>query len=104
MPMRRETDTESYAERKRRYVSEIRKSFDEPAEEDAAEEMPQQLSLSRLQLAAAVALFACFLLLWSNGGTIFGYQAEEIMELISDNHYYEEFVEAGISDGADTAE
>ena len=102
--MRREDSTESFAERKRHYVSEIRKTFDEPGEEETTEEMPPQLSLSRLQMAAAVALFACFLLLWSNGGTVFGYKAEEIMEAISDNHYYQEFVEAGILDEGNITE
>ena len=97
--LRRESATESYAERKRRYISEIRKSFDEPQEEEPDEVQPPQLSASRLQLAIAAALFACFLLLWSNGGTILGYQAEEIMEVISDNHYYQEFVEAGLMTG-----
>ncbi len=86
--------TDGYVERRREYVASIRSSFENGESGDGAvqpsETDPEGLPVSffRLELAAAVVVLGMFLYLLFSGNEIYGYYAKDIMEMVSDNHYY----------------
>ncbi len=91
--------TDGYVERRREYVASIRSSF-ENGESDgqavrSSEVDPEELPVSffRLELTAAVVILGMFLYLLFSGNEIYGYHAKDIMEMISDNHYYAQLQE-----------
>lgn len=102
--------TEGYAERRREYVAEIRSSFDTKDNDersygtDDAEEV--SFSFSKLQFLAAGCLLVLFLFLKFTGTEFYGYHANDIIEMVSDNHYYTELQNLDLSnewDGWPTA-
>ena len=85
--------TDSYMERRREYVASVRKSFDEAQGSLGArktEEVPERefFSFFKFRLILAACFFGTFLYCHYTDTKIFDYSAEQIMELISDNHYY----------------
>ncbi len=87
--------TDGYAERRREYVASIRSSFDTGEndgirDEDSygADGVDAPFSFFRLELLAAVMIFGVFLYLQFTGEKLYGYQAKDIIEMVSDNHYY----------------
>lgn len=84
--------TEDYVSRRREYVAQIRNSFNTEEEE---ENMPEQAAgasslFARLSLLVSVCLFVLFLYMKLTGTEVYGYQSEDIVNLITDNHYYTE--------------
>ncbi len=83
--------TEDYAARRKEYVNEIRKSFDMPKEEQK-EEQPAEAPLGwlffKVRVLLAVFAFIGFLFLKYNHTEINGYDAKDLIDSITDNHYY----------------
>lgn len=90
--------TDDYEERRRQYVSDIRKSFHESeireknkkndvsyGDQDVTE---TSFSFSKIRILIAVLIFGAFFYLHYTKSTILGYDAEDIIDIISDNHYY----------------
>ena len=84
--------TDEYVERRRAYVKEIRRSFDRPeVENGTAEEESQPLVpwiFLKIRIVLAVLLMLAFLLLKYNAYEFHGYQAKDVIDIISDNQYY----------------
>lgn len=84
--------TDEYVERRRAYVNEIRRSFDRPeVENGTAEEESQPLVpwiFLKIRIVLAVLLMLAFLLLKYNAYEFHGYQAKDVIDIISDNQYY----------------
>ena len=84
--------TDEYVERRRAYVNEIRRSFDRPEVENGiAEEESQPLVpwiFLKIRIVLAVLLMLAFLLLKYNAYELHGYQAKDVIDIISDNQYY----------------
>lgn len=84
--------TDGYAERRREYVAQIRNSFETEEKRDISydtKDVPEtSFSFSKLSFLAAFCIFGLFLYLKFTGAEIYGYHAEDITEIISDNHYY----------------
>ena len=83
--------TEDYAIRRREYVNEIRRSFDEPQkikEEQQEKEVSSSFLMVKLRIIVALCLFLAFLLCHVTKYEFYGYQTKELIDIISDNHYY----------------
>lgn len=84
--------TDDYAVRRKEYVNEIRKSFDLPKQENQQTEKTENSSFGwlffKVRMCLALALMLLFFLFYSYGYEIYGYQAQDIIDMISDNHYY----------------
>lgn len=85
--------TDGYVDRRRQYVAQIRNSFDSPEQKELPYEEPKEVgessfSFQKLQFLAAAGILILFLFMKLNGLEFYGYQAQEIIEIISDNHYY----------------
>lgn len=84
--------TDEYVERRRAYVSEIRRSFDRPEVENGTAEEESQPLVSwiflKIRIVLAVLLMLAFLLLKYNAYELHGYQAKDVIDIISDNQYY----------------
>lgn len=84
--------TDGYVERRREYVANVRKSFDETSDsiEARGEETPKWefFSFFKFRLLFAACLFAGFLYCHYTDTKIFDYSAKQMIELVSDNHYY----------------
>jgi len=74
--------TDEYVERRRAYVNEIRRSFDRSEVENGTAEEESQ------PLVPWVFLKIPFLLLKYNAYEFHGYQAKDVIDIISDNQYY----------------
>lgn len=90
--------TDEYVERRRAYVTEIRNSFDEENIESMSYEEGRQPGVhsalfAKIRLLAAVLLFALFAAFYFTGISIGGYTAEDVIDEISDNHYYTKLME-----------
>lgn len=94
--------TEGYAERRREYVAQIRNSFDtqekdeRPYGTDDTEAV--SFSFTKLQFLAAGCILVFFLFLKFTGTAFYGYYANDIIDLVSDNHYYKELKELDLTD------
>lgn len=95
--------TESYAERRRAYVAEIRNSFDTDEREKTSYEVKNtqgsSFLLAKIQLLVAALLFCMFLFLKLTGTTLYGYSTEDMVDMITDNHYYTNLQEYDIMSG-----
>lgn len=85
--------TDEYAMRRREYVANVRKSFEEEPRfsgRGQEEEVPEGefFSFFKIRLFLAVCLLGAFLYCHYTDTKIFAYSAEQIVELVSDNHYY----------------
>ena len=84
--------TDEYVTRRRAYVNEIRRSFDQPEEENGSAEEDAQTSVPwiflKIRMVLAVLLMIGFLLLKYNAYEFYGYQAKDVIDIISDNQYY----------------
>lgn len=92
--------TESYAERRRAYVAEIRNSFeDDKREKTSYDENREQGSFflfAKIQLLVAAVLFCLFLFLKLTDTKLYGYSTEDVVDMITDNHYYTKLQEYDI--------
>ena len=84
--------TDEYVERRRAYVNEIRRSFDRPEVENDTVEDETQTSVPwiffKIRMVLAVLLMIGFLVLKYNAYEFHGYQAKDVIDIISDNQYY----------------
>lgn len=85
--------TDGYVDRRRQYVAQIRNSFDSPKPKELPYEEPKEggessFSFQKLQFLTAAGILILFLFMKLNGIEFYGYQAQEIIDIISDNHYY----------------
>ena len=84
--------TDEYVERRRAYVNEIRRSFDRPEVENGTAEKESQPLVPwiflKIRIVLAVLLMIAFLLLKYNAYEFHGYQAKDVIDIISDNQYY----------------
>lgn len=84
--------TDGYAERRREYVAQIRSSFDNGAEDVISNETEERtasaFSFGKLRFFAAMVFLVFFLVNRYMGGTIFGVSVTEIIDIVTDNHYY----------------
>ena len=84
--------TDDYADRRRAYVTEVRNSFEEESTEGTSYDESHQPAISalfsKIRLFAAVLLFGLFVAFKFTGISIGGYTAEDVIDQISDNHYY----------------
>lgn len=85
--------TDGYAERRREYVANVRKSFEEEPQyagrrQEEERQTGEFFSFFKIRLFLAVCLLGAFLYCRYTGTKIFHYSAEQIVELVSDNHYY----------------
>ncbi len=84
--------TDGYAERRREYVAQIRSSFDNGAEDVISNETEERtafaFSFGKFRFFAAMVCLVFFLVNWYTGGTIFGVSVTEIIDIVTDNHYY----------------
>lgn len=84
--------TDEYVERRRAYVNEIRRSFDRPEVENDTVEEETQTSVPwiflKIRMVLAVLLMIGFLVLKDNAYEFHGYQAKDVIDIISDNQYY----------------
>lgn len=85
--------TDGYAERRKEYVANVRKSFEEEPQYAGRrqEEEPQRgegFLFFKVRLFLAVCLFGAVLYCRYTDTKIFQYSPEQIVELVSDNHYY----------------
>ena len=84
--------TDEYVERRRAYVNEIRRSFDRPEVENDTVEEETQTSVPwiffKIRMVLAVLLMIGFLVLKYNAYEFHGYQAKDVIDIISDNQYY----------------
>lgn len=85
--------TDEYAIRRREYVANVRKSFEEEPRSlrmGQEEEVPESqfFTFFKFRMLLAVCLLGAFLYCRYTDTPIFTYSAEQIMELVSDNHYY----------------
>ena len=78
--------TDEYVERRRAYVNEIRRSFDRPEVENGTAEEESQPLVPWIFLKIRIVL--AFLLLKYNAYEFHGYQAKDVIDIISDNQYY----------------
>lgn len=75
--------------RRREYIREVRKSFDEPEQEETEEHgMPSGWLSLKIRLVLALCLMSGFLIARQNAYEILGYQAKDLVDIISDNYYY----------------
>lgn len=77
--------------RRREYVSEIRSSFDADADGiDCGEKKaaPRFLGFVKIRLLLALCAFAVFFHCYDTSTSIAGYSADQIIQIICDNHYY----------------
>ena len=83
---------DEYVERRRAYVNEIRRSFDRPEVENDTVEEETQTSVPwiflKIRMVLAVLLMIGFLVLKYNAYEFHGYQAKDVIDIISDNQYY----------------
>ena len=83
---------DEYVERRRAYVNEIRRSFDRSEMENDTAEEEAQTSVPwiflKIRMVLAVLLMIGFLLLKYNAYEFHGYQAKDVIDIISDNQYY----------------
>ena len=83
--------TDEYVERRRAYVNEIRRSFDRSEMENDTAEEEAQTSVPwiflKIRMVFAVLLMIGFLLLKYNAYEFHGYQAKDVIDIISDNQY-----------------
>lgn len=83
---------DGYAERRREYVAQIRSSFDNGAEDVISNEIEERtasaFSFGKLRFWTAMACLAFFLVSWYTGETFFGVSVTEIIDIVTDNHYY----------------
>ena len=84
--------TDEYVERRRAYVNEIRRSFDRSEVENDTVEEETQTSVPwiffKIRMVLAVLLMIGFLVLKYNAYEFHGYQAKDVIDIISDNQYY----------------
>ena len=89
--------TDDYVERRRAYVMEVRNSFqDENPESTSYEDRKPTISpmfFVKIRLLAAVLLFVLFAAFHFTGISINGYTTEDVIDEISDNHYYTKWME-----------
>lgn len=81
------------AQRRREYVADIRRSFEEEtfgAEPGQGEEerIPDFFSFFKVRLFLAACMLAAFLYCQHTERKILDYSAGEVIEILSDNHYY----------------
>lgn len=89
---------EDYVVRRREYVADVRKSFDsitndmeEPASD--ATEHGSSFLFFKIRLFLALFIFGVFLYYKYTGAGIGNYQAEDVIDIISDNQYYKDLQE-----------
>ena len=84
--------TDEYVERRRAYVNEIRRSFDRSEVENDTVEEETQTSVPwiflKIRMVLVVLLMIGFLVLKYNAYEFHGYQAKDVIDIISDNQYY----------------
>lgn len=84
--------TDEYAARRREYVAQIRSSFDNGAEDVISNETEERtasaFSFGKLRFGAAMVFLFFFLVNWYTDGTIFNFSVTEIIDIVTDNHYY----------------
>ena len=84
--------TDEYAVRRKEYVREIRRSFDHPEEMPDTEPEEAQTFIPwiflKIRSVFAVFLMIGFLILKYNQYEFYGYQAKDVIDIISDNQYY----------------
>lgn len=84
--------TDGYVERRREYVASVRKSFEEaPGNIEVTREETSErdfFSFFKFRLFLAGCFFGAFLYCHYTDTKIFDYSTKQMMELISDNHYY----------------
>lgn len=101
--MRRDVVLEDYADARRNYISEIRKSFEEDFNEsgkyegrysradfrsNTTESNGTYFETAKIRLFLAMFLFIGFLYCWYSDTRIFGYSAESVIEMMEDNRFY----------------
>lgn len=97
--------TDGYVERRRAYVATIRNSFDSGengAVFDTEDSQESGISVTKIQIWTALALFGIFLFLKVSGTELYGFSADEIAKKISDDHYYTNLLEYDIMQEWDT--
>ena len=83
--------TDDYAGRRREYVESVRKSFAEDTPyvgKNQEEQRGEGVNFFKIRLFLAVCLLGIFLYCHCTDTKIFQYTPEEIVELLSDDHYY----------------
>lgn len=92
--------TNDYADRRRAYVAEIRNSFETDTNEKVSERVnvsaEPSFFMAKLQLFTAVLIFGLFLYLKLTETELCGYSTKDIVDMITDNHYYTKLAEYDI--------
>ncbi len=83
---------DDYVMRRREYVAEVRRSFDEndrKMEETVSEkEDSSSILFLKLRFFLALCIFAAFMLCKYTGYTFYEYDTKEVIDIIADNQYY----------------
>lgn len=83
--------TEDYAIRRKEYVNGIRRSFDEPQkiiEGQQEKDVSSSFLMLKIRIIVALCIFFAFLFCHIGKYDFYGYQTKELIDIISDNHYY----------------
>lgn len=82
---------DDYVIRRREYISEVRKSFDQTNEEmgeQTATKVSSSFLMQKIRCVLALGLVLGFLIFSYSKSEIMGYQAKDVIDIISDNQYY----------------
>lgn len=83
--------TDGYVERRKSYVAEIRNSFETPEKTANLNDMPETTESSfvfvKVRFFIAAFLLVVFLFAKQSDIEIYGYCAEEIVDILCENHY-----------------
>lgn len=85
--------TEDYAVRRKEYVADIRKSFDTMTNdmEDTTSgfsEGGSSILLFKIRLFLSICIFIAFIFCKYTGYDFYSYQAEDVIDILTDNQYY----------------
>lgn len=78
-------DKHDYAQARKQYVEQVRRSFHQEAEDDYQDEQPlggDSASFFKLRLLIAVCIFAAFILCDRTGSSFYHYSTDEIITMI----------------------
>ena len=89
---------EDYAFRRREYVAEIRKSFDEDTNElgdsgNTEEETGSPILFLKLRFFLSICIFIAFLFCKLNDYDFYQWTPSEVMDMISENEFFTDFLE-----------
>lgn len=89
--MRRDAVYENYAAARKNLISEVHQSIGDDfhgSKEEANESEAPVFESAKLRIFMSMLLFIGFLYCWYTDTKIFGYSAENVIEMMADDRYY----------------